>query len=151
MTFKSQFGGAWTQQKLSALDKYLQAYTTIFKGNPKARFYSITYVDAFAGTGTIRRPELGGFADFLPELRKNEEEFRKGSVIRAVVYFILCGWERAKCQNGAENCEQHYRELSRGHRIIASIDYLPIDLHSGIFPCFFSGFLSRFVSSMASA
>jgi three-Cys-motif partner protein len=84
VTYQNEFGGAWTQQKLTALSKYLKAYTTIFKGNPRARFYSITYVDAFAGTGTLRRPELGGFADFFPDLRKNEAEFRKGSVIRAL-------------------------------------------------------------------
>src|SRR6266568_7856019 len=84
LTYQTQFGGAWTQQKLEALKKYLQAYTTIFKKNPRARFYSISYVDAFAGTGTLRRPEPGGSAEFLPELQKNEEEFRKGSVIRAL-------------------------------------------------------------------
>jgi three-Cys-motif partner protein len=84
MTHQTQFGGAWTQQKLEALKKYLQAYTKIFKNNPKARFYSISYVDAFAGTGTLRRPEPSGFAELLPELRKNEEKFRKGSVRRAL-------------------------------------------------------------------
>lgn len=84
MTSQDEFGGAWTQQKLEALGKYLQAYTTIFKGNPRARFYSISYVDAFAGTGTLLRPELGGLADLIPELRENEDEFRKGSVKRAL-------------------------------------------------------------------
>jgi len=84
VTYQDEFGGAWTQQKLEALGKYLKAYTTIFKKNPRARFYSISYVDAFAGTGTLQRPELGGFADLIPELRKNEEEFRKGSARRAL-------------------------------------------------------------------
>ncbi len=84
MTYQSQFGGGWTQQKLEALKKYLQAYTKIFKNNPKALFYSISYVDAFAGTGSLSRPEPGGFLELLPELRKNETEFRKGSVRRAL-------------------------------------------------------------------
>ena len=84
LTSQDEFGGAWTQQKLEALSKYLRAYTTIFKGNARARYYSISYVDAFAGTGTIPRPELGGFADLLPGLRENEEEFRKGSAKRAL-------------------------------------------------------------------
>lgn len=84
MTYQTKFGGPWTQQKLEALKKYLQAYTKIFKNNPKARFYSISYVDAFAGTGTLRRPEPSGFIELLPELRKNEEKFRKGSVRRAL-------------------------------------------------------------------
>jgi three-Cys-motif partner protein len=84
MTSQDEFGGAWTQQKLECLGKYLRAYTTIFKGNSRARFFSISYVDAFAGTGTLQRPELGGLADFIPELGKNEEEYRKGSVKRAL-------------------------------------------------------------------
>ena len=83
-THQDEFGGAWTQQKLEALGKYLQAYTRIFKRNLQARFYSISYVDAFAGTGALQRPEPGGLAGLLPELWKNEEEFRKGSVIRAL-------------------------------------------------------------------
>lgn len=78
------FGGGWTQQKLEVLRKYLQAYTTIFKRNPRARFYSISYVDAFAGTGSLRRPALGALANLLPELQENEKEFRKGSVTRAL-------------------------------------------------------------------
>ncbi|HKT89027.1 MAG TPA: three-Cys-motif partner protein TcmP [Candidatus Sulfotelmatobacter sp.] len=84
MTYQTEFGGGWTQQKLEVLRKYLQAYTTIFKKNPQARFYSISYVDAFAGTGTLRRPALGALAKFLPELQENEKEFRKGSVTRAL-------------------------------------------------------------------
>jgi three-Cys-motif partner protein len=84
VTYQTSFGGAWTQQKLEALGKYLRAYTRIFKKNPRARFYSISYVDAFAGTGSLRTPELSGLADLMPELRSNEEEYRKGSVRRAL-------------------------------------------------------------------
>jgi three-Cys-motif partner protein len=84
VTYQAEFGGGWTQRKLDVLKKYLQAYTKIFKRNPRARFYSISYVDAFAGTGTLRRPALGGLAKLLPELQENEKEFRKGSVRRAL-------------------------------------------------------------------
>jgi three-Cys-motif partner protein len=84
VTYQDEFGGAWTQLKLEALGKYLRAYTTIFKGNSLARFYSISYVDAFAGTGSLKRKELGGLADLIPGLRESEEEFRKGSVKRAL-------------------------------------------------------------------
>jgi len=84
VTYQSQFGGVWTQQKLEALKKYLQAYTKIFKNNKQALFYSISYVDAFAGTGSLRRPEPGGLIELLPELQKNEKEFGKGSVRRAL-------------------------------------------------------------------
>jgi three-Cys-motif partner protein len=84
VTLQDEFGGAWTQQKLEALGKYLKAYTTIFKKNPRARFYSITYVDAFAGTGTLRTRPLGGLADLIPGMREAERHFRKGSVRRAL-------------------------------------------------------------------
>ena len=41
------FGGEWTTEKLSCLDKYLQAYQTIMK---KKQFRTV-YIDAFAGSG----------------------------------------------------------------------------------------------------
>ena len=46
-----QFGGAWTEQKLEALERYLKAYLTIFTKNPKASKFTRHYVDAFAGSG----------------------------------------------------------------------------------------------------
>jgi three-Cys-motif partner protein len=66
------------------LSKYLRAYTKIFKRNTSAQFFEISYVDAFAGTGEIPRRELKGFFRDDPELLKSEEEFRKGSVKRAL-------------------------------------------------------------------
>ena len=84
LTYQEEFGGTWTQQKLKALSKYLKAYTTIFEKNPRAQYYSISYVDAFAGTGSLKRPETGGLAELLPELENDEEEYRKGSVKRAL-------------------------------------------------------------------
>jgi three-Cys-motif partner protein len=104
MTSQDEFGGAWTQQKLEALGKYLKAYTTIFKKNPRARFYSISYVDAFAGTGTLQRPQLGGLADLIPGLRENEQRYRKGSVLRAIEIeppfdkYVFIEKDAAKCQ-----------------------------------------------------
>jgi len=83
MTQQDPFGGSWTQQKLQILSKYLRAYRKIFEKNPKARFFKTIYVDAFAGTGVIPRDLPGMFADF-PELAEAEEEFRKGSVKRAL-------------------------------------------------------------------
>lgn len=84
MTYQDEFGGAWTQQKLQALTKYLAAYTKLFKKNPRAKYYSISYVDAFAGTGTIPRRKLSLFTSLIPELDEYEEEYRKGSVKRAL-------------------------------------------------------------------
>jgi len=84
LTTQDKFGGVWTQQKLEALGKYLRAYRMVFAKNLRARFYHVSYVDAFAGTGTIQRPEPGALADLIPELRANDQEFRKGSVKRAL-------------------------------------------------------------------
>lgn len=104
MTSQDEFGGAWTQRKLAVLKKYLQAYTTIFNRNARARFYAISYVDAFAGTGSLQRPEPTGFTELLPELRKLDEEFRKGSVRRALEVtppfhkYVFIERDAAKCQ-----------------------------------------------------
>jgi three-Cys-motif partner protein len=84
MTQQDLFGGPWTQQKLEVLSKYLRAYRKIFEKNERARFFKISYVDAFAGTGVIPRDVPDMFTEFFPELAEAEEEFRKGSVKRAL-------------------------------------------------------------------
>ena len=42
------FGGRWTQEKLLILESYLDTYTTALKDQP----FKLTYVDAFAGSGS---------------------------------------------------------------------------------------------------
>lgn len=42
------FGGSWTQDKLSILAQYMKAYITLMK---KQTYFSFIYIDAFAGTG----------------------------------------------------------------------------------------------------
>jgi len=46
-----RFGGAWTEQKLEKLEKYLKAYRRIFDVNEKAQHFTTMYIDAFAGCG----------------------------------------------------------------------------------------------------
>ncbi len=46
------FGGDWTEAKLERLREYLTSYRNIFSSNPKARYFTTWYVDAFAGTGS---------------------------------------------------------------------------------------------------
>jgi three-Cys-motif partner protein len=84
MTQQTMFGGQWTQQKLEVLKEYLSAYTKIFVRNAKAQFFETNYVDAFAGTGEIPRPKLQGLFEDDLDLLRAEEEFRKGSVTRAL-------------------------------------------------------------------
>ncbi len=76
-----QFGGSWTSKKLDNIQKYFVAYTTIFKSNPKAKFFKTIYIDAFAGTG-YRKPS-GEDTDsiFLPIFSDEEvQRFYEGSV-----------------------------------------------------------------------
>jgi len=72
------FGGSWTQEKLELLSKYLHAYTTIFTKNPQALFFETTYVDAFAGTGTLVAPDWP-LAGLFPQLQEGVEDYQKGS------------------------------------------------------------------------
>lgn len=43
------FGGRWTEEKLTILESYLDAYTTALKDRP----FKLWYIDAFAGTGRV--------------------------------------------------------------------------------------------------
>ncbi len=98
------FGGQWTQQKLSVLSEYLHAYLQIFHKNARAKFFETSYVDAFAGTGEIPRPALKGFFKDDPDLLKSEEEFRKGSVKRALEldppfdHYVFIEKDSGKCE-----------------------------------------------------
>ncbi len=47
------FGGRWTEIKLEILEKYLDAYTNVFRNQTTLK---IMYIDAFAGTGKITLP-----------------------------------------------------------------------------------------------
>jgi three-Cys-motif partner protein len=77
------FGGRWTEDKLSALGKYLRAYRQIFTQNQKARYFTTWYVDAFAGTGSRTVP--GGAANeqlsVFEDVYKDAEttQYRDGS------------------------------------------------------------------------
>jgi len=99
------FGGNWTQQKLRVLSKYLSAYRRIFERNARARYFRVSYVDAFAGTGVIPRPEIeSAFEELVPTLFEAEQEFRKGSVRRALEVnppfhkYVFIEKDRGKCE-----------------------------------------------------
>ena len=64
-----QFGGAWTEEKLGILERYLDAYTTALKSKP----FELVYIDAFAGTGQI---------DLQQD--RDADGFRRGSTVRAI-------------------------------------------------------------------
>jgi three-Cys-motif partner protein len=77
---KHNFGGDWTQKKLDVLSKYLSAYTTILKKYP---IYKIAYIDAFAGTGTIknRNVDMANSSLFADEIYNDTDaqEYINGS------------------------------------------------------------------------
>lgn len=75
---RKPFGGPWTEEKLAVLEKYLIAHRNIFLGNPKARFYKVTYVDAFAGPGFRAASRADRAYD--PDAR----DFMMGSAVRAL-------------------------------------------------------------------
>lgn len=83
--FQQQFGGDWTEEKLSILKKYLDAYNKVLKDKPfKDNPFKRVYIDAFAGTGYRQDPrstELDLFAEFNED---NSEEFLKGSAALAL-------------------------------------------------------------------
>lgn len=77
-----KFGGDWTDDKLSRLQKYLSAYTTIFKTNRNASYYSISYLDAFAGTGFRESSDSDDHESLLlfGESDQDAKSLKKGSV-----------------------------------------------------------------------
>lgn len=89
------FGGDWTEKKLEALAKYLEAYLTIMHRNRAAQMFSITYLDGFAGSGrryVNRIPTDNLTLDDLEEIRPDAEgltseelvRYYEGSAIRAL-------------------------------------------------------------------
>lgn len=78
------FGGDWTEEKLEVVRKYLSAYTTIFAENKRARYFTTTYVDGFAGSGTrtvteADPPRDGGARQLFDERDEELAVFKKGS------------------------------------------------------------------------
>jgi len=59
--------GPWSEDKLLLLGKYLEAYTTIMKGQPWCR-NGYHYIDAFAGTGRARAHDEERYIDGSPRV-----------------------------------------------------------------------------------
>jgi len=81
-----KFGGDWTLEKLERVRKYLSAYTTLMKGNPRSRHFRIAYIDAFAGTGyrTVKSEDNPNQL-LMPELAEDEPQgFLDGSATIAL-------------------------------------------------------------------
>lgn len=127
-----QFGGPWTEEKLSRLRKYLRAYMTIFTTNPQAKLLKTIYVDAFAGAGSRKDAAVQTEGDdllFDVTADSDAEALRKGSALIALEtkpafsrYIFI------------EKNEEHVRSLSnlrqRFPAIGPSIDIVAEDANS---------------------
>ncbi len=71
------FGGDWTAEKLSRVQKYLTAYTTALKNTS----FRLIYIDAFAGTGYRNIKSIDNQQGLMfPDLAEGEAEaFHAGS------------------------------------------------------------------------
>jgi three-Cys-motif partner protein len=79
---RQQFGGDWTEDKLSRVEEYFERYNVALKNQPFTR----DYIDAFAGTGYREvREEQGGGGLMFPALAEPEiQRFLDGSARRAL-------------------------------------------------------------------
>lgn len=79
----SNFGGDWSEQKLSALQRYLTSYTTALRKTS----FKLAYIDAFAGAGTrkISEGKNDPDAEWFDELTQEEDlKYRHGSPLIAL-------------------------------------------------------------------
>jgi three-Cys-motif partner protein len=84
---KNSWGGPWTDQKLEAFEKYVNAYLTIMNNYRDKYSWELIYFDAFAGSGSRDasndEKENGiGFSEF--EITNEEKSVYKGSAERVV-------------------------------------------------------------------
>lgn len=75
-----EWGGHWTEQKLNAFSKYVEAYLTILK---KHDYWETIYFDGFAGSGT-RKDKLQTVLYGQLKLTPHEEHIYKGAAERVV-------------------------------------------------------------------
>ena len=74
----SDWGGPWTEKKLSAFSKYVSAYLTIMKKNP---YWKTIYFDGFAGSGNRKEKGLSPLFQEL-KITQQEDHLYKGSAER---------------------------------------------------------------------
>ena len=84
----SPWGGRWTEEKLDAFEKYVNAYLTIMNSYREKCNWKLIYFDGFAGSGSRNETKKEKNSDLLQELFKDlsldEEELEtyKGAAER---------------------------------------------------------------------
>lgn len=80
-----KFGGSWTEEKLTAFEKYVKAYLTILNKVKRKYGWKTIYFDGFAGFGERKEviPKQNSLFNFIIDAnRKNDYSVYKGSVER---------------------------------------------------------------------
>lgn len=121
MASPHRFGGPWTEEKLTRLTKYLNAYMTIMKKHP---YFRVAYIDAFAGTGYVDSEADEEDRPLLQSLLEPESRaFVKGSAVKALEInppfhnYIFIDLKK-KHVTELENLKLQYPDLASRIRIV---------------------------------
>jgi hypothetical protein len=74
----SSWGGSWTQEKLDAFEKYVNAYLTIMNKHRDKNHWKLIYFDGFAGSGSrgeIKKEESELLIELFDKTYIKQEEF----------------------------------------------------------------------------
>lgn len=75
---EQEFGGSWTEEKLTRVKAYLEAYGNVMKNQ---LHFTTTYINAFAGTGAVRIQRDDEISSSLLA-EQTEEEQETGKIIQ---------------------------------------------------------------------
>jgi len=79
---KDSWGGSWTEQKLDAFEKYVNAYLTIMNKHRDKNGWKLIYFDAFAGSGKRALPNKEEQTSTLFDITPEEENIYQGAAER---------------------------------------------------------------------
>lgn len=68
----SSWGGTWTEEKLDALEKYVNAYLTIMNAKRCEYGWKLIYFDGFAGSGSRNEDGTQPVSELMSDLFKDE-------------------------------------------------------------------------------
>ena len=68
----SAWGGAWTEEKLDALEKYVNAYLTIMDVHKNKYGWKLIYFDGFAGSGSRKEDGSQTVSELMLDLFKDD-------------------------------------------------------------------------------
>jgi len=81
---KDSWGGSWTEQKLDAFAKYVNAYLTIMNKYRDKYEWKLIYFDAFAGSGKRALPNKDEQTFPLFDITPEEENIYQGAAERVI-------------------------------------------------------------------